>query len=97
MLTSQLEFMQMARDLLAACDRLGLTKPGFRAPPHGVGDRAIRRCPDGTVVFVRFVGRDRYDVARDLIDGVVAANPDLDAAGIELIRGQLWQQLGVAA
>lgn len=89
------EFAAVARALQGECARLGIKAPAFRSPPHQSGPRSIRRCPDGVVVAVR-LDRDEYAVTSDLIDGCIAANPDLDREAVELIRSELWLAAGAA-
>jgi hypothetical protein len=50
--------------------------PGFRSPPRQEAvSRSIRRLPgQQAIVAVRLTGRDKAEVAADLVEGVVVAN-----------------------
>ena len=63
--------------------------PAFRSPPRLPGrNRSIRHHANGTAT-VSLVLRDRpwSSVVADMIDGIVAVNPDSDA---EMLRDDLW-------
>lgn len=91
------EYTKVARSLQGEARRLGLTACAFRAPCRVAGNRSIRRTRAGqVVVHVNFVGRDPIDVTGDLIDGVLAAQSDLDAVMTETMRNALWVAAGAA-
>lgn len=92
-MTTATEFTAIARELQRAAQRLGLTVPAFRTAPTGA-DRSIRRFPNGTVVMVRR-DQDAHGVARDCIDGILAANADMlsDSAAVDTMRHNLWVAL----
>lgn len=70
-----LGFARAARVLAAEARQLGLTAPGFRAPPRlPTADRTIRRAAWGAVVSVRLRGRTIEAVVADMIEGVLVAN-----------------------
>lgn len=54
-----------------------LQAPQYRSPPRMLGvSRSLRRAPGcRPVVSVRLVGRDRAEVVRDMVDGLLAVNP----------------------
>jgi hypothetical protein len=65
--------------------RLGLHPPFYRSPPKAGLDRSIRRRADGAVVVAVTVrGRDVPSIARDVVDGVVAANGLTAAEAVDL-------------
>lgn len=64
--------------LLSAWARANdLQVPQYRSPPRMLGvTRTLRRTPGSRpVVSVRLVGRDRSRVVRDMVDGLLAVNP----------------------
>jgi hypothetical protein len=96
-MTKPTEFVAIARSLQAECHRLNLVAPAFRSPPHQHGNRTVRRTPSGTVIVAVRLDRDPNLVAADLVDGVIAANPDLAGSDAEeLIRSDLWIAAGLA-
>jgi hypothetical protein len=76
-------FSSLARRLAAEARALGLAVPGFRSPPRHAGAvRTLRRVAGGgCIVAVRRRERPGGEVAADLVDGVLAANGLLGAAG----------------
>lgn len=94
-MTSPEEFSRIAKALDAEAARLGLTRPAFRIPCE-MGPRSIRRYPQGVVVRVAIRDRDPHDVTADLVDGVMAANPDIDKETTEQLRNALWVAAGRA-
>ena len=56
-----------------------LQSPQFRSPPRLVGvTRSVRRAPGcRPVVSIRLRDRDRSEVVRDMVDGLLAVNPEL--------------------
>lgn len=97
-MTTAVEFARIARSLMAEARRLGLTVPAFRAPCRVPGNvRSIRRTRVGSiVVHVSYIGRDPHSVTTDMVDGVIAANPELDPVTIETMRNMLWVAAGDA-
>jgi len=92
--THPADFLLIARALSIECDRLGISRPAFRARPHNGHPRSIKRCPSGVVVIVR-LDRDEHSVTSDLIDGcVLAARVTKDEA--ETLRASLWVAAGEA-
>jgi hypothetical protein len=82
-------FAQAARRIHAAARAAGLVVPAFRSPPRRPGEvRTIRRLPGGSVVAVAVRGRPFRDIARDMVDGVLAANR-LSGAGATRVRAAL--------
>jgi hypothetical protein len=92
-----LRFADVARRLGAAAHEAGLEVPAFRSPPR-VPDaaRTIRRYPAGSVVSVRLRGRPFAEVARDMVDGVLAANR-VPAADAPRVRARLTAALDAPA
>lgn len=80
---SALEFAAIARALGAESHRLGLVVPAFRSHPRE-GTRAIRRLREGAVVLID-LHRPVSEVARDMVDGVLAANRVTDAQVREVL------------
>lgn len=73
--TGAVRFSLLARRLADEARQMGLVVPGFRSPPRLPGAvRTIRRSGSGTTIAVRRRGRPTEAVARDLVDGIVAAN-----------------------
>lgn len=93
--TKPTEFANIARALQSECARLGLAVPAFRAPPRTCEARTISRHPTGVVVRVR-LDRDPHSVTADLVDGCIAANPELEGETIEMTRSALWEAAGMA-
>ena len=90
------EFARTAQTLAVATRAAGLTVPVFCSPPRLPGAiRSIRRRPSGGVVIaVALRDRPADDIARDLVDGVCAANRLSDAA-IARVRPVLLAALGL--
>lgn len=95
MRTTALEFAEICRALHLECHRLGIVAPAFRSPPHTRGPRSIHRYRDGVVVLVR-LDRDPHSVTADLVDGIIAANPEVEGDVVELVRTALWEAAGTA-
>src|SRR5205085_12146788 len=91
-----IRFAAAARRLAGEARRRGLVAPGFRCPPRLPGvERSLRRRPDGgAVVAVRVHGRSLEAVVTDMVEGVLAANPQADGEGVELRRALLAAVLG---
>lgn len=90
------EITRTAKALQAETHRLGLTPPAFRASPRAGHPRALRRYELQTVVVVRS-GRELYEMTRDMIDGVLAANKVTDPDLAEHTRSRLWEAAGAVA
>jgi hypothetical protein len=91
---SSVEFARVARLLVFESRRLGLTPPGFRAPPRLQGaNRTLRRHPGGNTVAVQLRDRPWPAVVGDMIEGVVVANR-LRPPEADRVRTQLWQAAG---
>ena len=70
-------FSHLSRCLSRTARQCGLNVPGFRSPAQPGMTRSIRRRADGSAtVSVTVRGRTLRDLAADLVDGVMAANPD---------------------
>ncbi|HMC53144.1 MAG TPA: hypothetical protein VKI64_10320 [Acidimicrobiales bacterium] len=78
-----LSFSSLARQLGAEARELGLEVPGFRSPPCRAGAvRTLRRMAGGgCMVAVRHRARPGSRVLMDLVDGVLAVNGLVGAAG----------------
>ncbi len=84
-----LRFAATARALGEAARAQGCVAPAFRSPPRIPGrNRSIRRHANGSST-ISLVLRDRpwSSVVADMIDGIVAVNPDADP---EVLRDGLW-------
>lgn len=91
---SSVEFARVARLLVHEVRRLGLTPPGFRAPPRLAGaDRTLRRHGGASTVAVRLRDRPWAAVVGDMIEGVIVANR-LTPPRSDQLRSQLWQVAG---
>lgn len=87
------DFIGIAKRLADETHALGLVTPGMRTRYPGQRERRVlRRFPDAVVVAVD-PHQDPWDLARDLIDGIVAANELTDPVEVETIRGALWASL----
>jgi hypothetical protein len=70
-----LSMAELARRVGASCRLHGMTAPAFRAPPTDPTlDRSLRRHEGGAIVSVRIRDREYPDVARDMVEGALAAN-----------------------
>lgn len=91
---SSVEFAKVARTLVHETRRLGLSPPGFRAPPRLAGvDRTLRRHAAGSTVAVRLRDRPWVAVVGDMIEGIVVANR-LRPPEADRLRTHLWQAAG---
>jgi predicted trehalose synthase len=64
-------FCGLGQRLAQVAREIHLVAPSFRNDP-AFGDRTIER--EGRIVRVRVRGRSAEDVARDLVEGILAAN-----------------------
>ncbi len=91
MTASTVRFAVLANLIGDEARRLGHVAPTFSSPPRIDGAlRSVRRRPGApAAVAVRIAGRERPDVASDMIEGVVVANA-LIGVEADRCRAALW-------
>jgi hypothetical protein len=82
---SPLEFAQLVWQVCAVARQCGLVSPAFQDGPVGVGRHLRRRAgrPHEVMVVLPVRGRAQFDVANDVVEGVLVVNRGADSRAVE--------------